>query len=91
MGKIIKNPIFRICGIIAILYYGLFQNKYNPDSLNNRLAPERIKSNLSEISEKSAYIIHNVGKAKEFQKSLTLKEQQDKEEKEKKGVENEEK
>jgi len=91
MDKIIKNPIFRVCGIIAILYYGLFQNKNNPESLNSRLAPEKIKSNLSEISEKSVYIIHNVGKAQEFQKSLTTKEQQDKNDKEKNGVENEEK
>jgi FtsZ-interacting cell division protein ZipA len=91
MGKIINNPIFRICGIIAILYYGLFQNKSNPESLGNRLSPERIKSNLSDISEKSVYIIQNVGKAQELQKANAAKEQQDKDEKEKKEVKNEEK
>jgi hypothetical protein len=68
MKSIIKNPIFRICGIVVILYYGLFQNKHDPDSLNNRLAPTKIKSNLSEISEKSVYIIQNVKKAEEAQK-----------------------
>ena len=78
MIKIIRNPIFRICGIVAILYYGLFQNKYETDSLNNRLAPERIKSNLSEISNKSVHIIHNVRKAEEIQKSLTPQNQPDK-------------
>lgn len=77
MNSITKNPIFRICGIALILYYGLFQNKDNPDNLGNRLAPERIKSNLSEISDKSVYIIGNVKKAEEIQKSVTKEDKKE--------------
>jgi hypothetical protein len=73
MNKIVKNPIFRICGIIIILYYALFKNQHDPDALNKRLAPEHIKSNLSEISEKSVYIIHNIKKAEEIKKSAAEK------------------
>ncbi len=87
MNKLTKNPIFRICGITAILYYGLFHNKHNPDNLANRLDPDRIKANLSEISDKSVYIINNVKKVEEIQKSA-IKKDDDKDGKE---VENEQK
>ncbi len=89
MNSIVKNPIFRVCGIMAILYYGLFQNKHDPDGLSKRLAPGKIKSNLSEISEKSSYIINNVKKVKEIQKSLSLEDQKVQDEKDKKEAEDE--
>ena len=63
---IINNPIFRICGVVVILYYGLFKNKYEPESLGNRFSAERIKSNISEVSEKSAYIAENIRKAEKL-------------------------
>jgi hypothetical protein len=89
ISRLIKNPIFRICGIAAILYYGLFQNKYETDSLGNRLAPEKIKANISDMSTKGAYIVGNVRKAEEITKSA--QEANSKDEKDTKEVENEQK
>jgi len=63
MIKIAKNPLFRIGGIIAVLYYGLFQSN-SENGLNKRLSPNKIKSNISEISQKSVYIIDNVQRAR---------------------------
>ncbi len=77
MQKLIRNPIFRIVGVAVILYYGLFYNKSLPDSLGNRLAPDKIKDNLVEISSKSINIIANVKKADEIKKSLADKKLQD--------------
>ncbi|MCE3255308.1 MAG: hypothetical protein K0R25_802 [Rickettsiaceae bacterium] len=71
MSSLIKNPIFRIIGILVILYYGLFYNNDKPESLKARLAPEKIKSNLSDMSSKSLYIIENVKKAEEVNDSQT--------------------
>jgi hypothetical protein len=68
--KLIQNPIFRIIGIGVILYYGLLYNKSHPDSLANRLAPQKVKNNLTEISEKSTNIITNIKKAEDIKKSL---------------------
>lgn len=65
---IINHPILRIIGIGAILYYGLFKNSSNPDSLRNRLAPAQVKSNLKDLSQHSVFILENVKKAKEIKK-----------------------
>ena len=63
MIKIVKNPFFRIFGIVLILYYGFFQSD-SEKGLNKRLAPDKIKSNISELSNKSIYIIENIRKSK---------------------------
>ncbi len=68
MQQLIKNPIFRILGVIVILYYGLL-HKETPDSLGNRLAPEKVKSNIQEMSNQSLNIIGNIKKAEEIQKT----------------------
>ena len=70
MQKLIKNPFFRIIGVIVVLYYGLFYDNSHPDNLKNRLAPEKIKSNLSEISSQGIYIIDNITKAEEIKRPL---------------------
>lgn len=66
MQKLISNRLFRVVGIVLILYYGLLHDKSNPDSLGNRLAPAKVKSNLKEISNKSVDIMGNLQKAEEF-------------------------
>jgi hypothetical protein len=79
MQKLIRNPIFRIVGIIVVLYYGLFYNKQQPDSLSKRFAPDQIKNNLTEISSKSIDILSNLKKVEDIKKSLEsqpIKEQQ---------------
>ena len=70
MQKLIRNPLFRIIGVTVVLYYGLLHDNHHPDSLGNRLAPEKVKSNLSEMSSQSIYIIDNIKKAEEIKKAL---------------------
>ncbi|MFT6076851.1 MAG: hypothetical protein ACJA02_000328 [Myxococcota bacterium] len=74
MKSIIKHPIFRIAGILAILYYGLFHDKSSPDNLGNRLSSQNIKSNLRDVTSKSLYIIDNVKKAEKISKSYAEQE-----------------
>lgn len=66
MNKLTSNPIFRTVGIILILYFALFHNKQDPDSLGNRLSGERLKENLQEMSVKSVDILEGVRKAEEL-------------------------
>lgn len=75
MQKLINNRLFRIVGITLILYYGLFHDKTNPESLGNRLAPEKVKSNLEQISVKSVEIMGTLQKAEELQKEQQNKQQ----------------
>ncbi len=69
MNQIFKNPLFRICGVVIILYYGLLKDKSNPESLARRLSSERIKANISEISHKSYYVINNIQNAESIKKA----------------------
>lgn len=70
--QLLKNPIVKTIGIIFILYFALFANKKNPESLGNRLSTENIKKNLNEVSQKSKFIITNVKTAKEFAKEKEM-------------------
>jgi hypothetical protein len=76
--KLLKNPLIRLIGIVAILYIGLFSNTYQKDSLGNRLSTSQIKKNLSEVKDKSFNIITNVKKARDYSSnsdsSLIIKE-----------------
>jgi hypothetical protein len=58
--KLLENPLIKWAGILAIIYFALFSNKNNPDSLSNRLSGSNIKKNLNEAKEKSEFIITNV-------------------------------
>ncbi len=58
--EILRNPIVKVVGIAAVLYFGLFSNKDNPESLGNRLSPDQIKKNLSEVQDKGRFIVTNV-------------------------------
>ena len=69
MQNLAKHPLIKIIGIALILYYGLLHNKEHPDSLGNRLSTDHIKNNISDASEKSAYIITNIKKLEEEQKN----------------------
>lgn len=57
---LLRNPLFKFIGIGVILYFALFSNRENPDSLGNRLSSERIKKNITEIQDKSRFIAVNV-------------------------------
>lgn len=69
MRDLINNPFFRIIGIGLILYYGLFNNTETPDSLGNRLAPSKVKSNLSQATRQGKHIVGTLRKAKQLKES----------------------
>lgn len=50
--RIIQNPIIKTVGIFVILYFALFANKENPESLGNRMSKENIKKNLGDVFRK---------------------------------------
>ncbi len=58
--KLLENPLIKIIGIVAVLYFALFHNKNNPQSLGNRFSSKQIKKNLNDIQEKGKFIASNV-------------------------------
>lgn len=76
LNEILKNPLVKICAIMAILYFALFSNKENPESLRNRLSKDKIEKNLHEMSNKSKFIITNVGAAKKAATENAKKEKE---------------
>lgn len=67
--KLLENPLIKIIGIVVVLYFALFANKHNPQSLGNRLSAERIKKNLGDIEEKGKFIASNVRAAQSYSKA----------------------
>jgi len=67
--KLLQNPLVKIVGVIAIIYFALFNNKQNPQSLGNRLSAERIKTNLGEMEQKGKFIASNVSAARSYAKT----------------------
>jgi FKBP-type peptidyl-prolyl cis-trans isomerase len=78
--NLLRIPFVKWMGIGLILYFGLFANKENPQSLGNRLSKENVKKNLDKAREKSRFIAVNVkmaqeiAKEKEAQKKLYVAE-----------------
>lgn len=70
--ELLHNPIIKIIGIVAVLYFALFANKQNPESLGNRLSPTNVKKNFQEAKEKSKFIAVNVKKAQEIAKNQQI-------------------
>jgi hypothetical protein len=70
--QLLRNPIIKTIGIVFVLYFALFANKRNPESLGNRLSADNIKKNLNEVSQKSKFIITNVKAAKELAKEKEM-------------------
>lgn len=62
--EMLRNPIIKITGLVLVLYFALFHDKKNPDSLGNRLSSERIAKNFHEVQEKSTFIMSNIEKAR---------------------------
>lgn len=67
MRALINNPLFRIVGVVVILYFALFKNNHEVDSLSNRLKPAKVKSDLADASANTIYIIDNIQKARSMQ------------------------
>ncbi len=70
MSKILnflRIPLVKMIGIFAVLYFALFSEKQNPNSLRNRLSKEEVKKNFNEASEKSRFIISNVNASRNLE------------------------
>lgn len=63
---LLRIPIVRFLGIIAILYFGLFSKKESSESLSNRLSKDRVEQNLKDAKERSLFIASNLKTAKEI-------------------------
>jgi hypothetical protein len=71
--KLLQNPLIKIIGVLVIIYFGLFANKKNPDSLGNRLSMKKVKEHFSDIGEKGKFIVTNVEAAREYAKTHEVK------------------
>ncbi len=73
IANITKYPIFKIIGIIAIIYFALFYNKSSPNSLGQRLSYDNIKSDLKQAGNQTIFILGNINaaqKIKEGEKNI---------------------
>lgn len=76
--KLLQNPLIKIAGICVILYFALFSNKHNPQSLSHRLSGERLKNKFVEMEEKGRFIASNVQAAKSYAKFKEVAPEQQK-------------
>lgn len=70
--NLLKNPLIKIIGICVVLYFALFANKNNPQSLGNRFSSERIVKDLGDLEEKGRFIATNVNAARALEKGQEL-------------------
>jgi hypothetical protein len=68
---IFRNPIIKLICIGLVLYFALFKNKDNPNSLGNRLSVDKIKQGVSQANQKSFSIVSGIALAK--QQEVVLK------------------
>ncbi len=64
--ELLRKPLVKIIGLALVIYFGLFADKKNPDSLGNRLSSDRIKQNIDQAQEKGAFILSNIDKARQI-------------------------
>lgn len=73
--ELLRNPLIKLIGVAIVLYFALFSNKENPDSLGNRWSFNQIKSDIKEVKSKSEFIINNVHMAQELAKEKNAEKQ----------------
>lgn len=61
-----QNGFVKFFGIGAILYFALFNDKENPNSLGYKFSGDNLKKNLEEVKEHSSKIVKGVLIAKEI-------------------------
>jgi hypothetical protein len=69
---LMRNPIFKVIGIVVILYIALFSNKHDPESLGNRLSVDQIKQDIEDAKKKSNFIASNLLAAQEASKQKAI-------------------
>ncbi len=57
INDLLKNPLVKLVGIGAILYFALFSDEKNPQNLGNKLKKDNLKSGFEQVSEKKNEII----------------------------------
>lgn len=65
---LLRNPLVKITGILTILYFALFSNTYNPNSLGNRFSKENLKKNFDAAQEQGKFIATNLKIAQDLEK-----------------------
>jgi len=70
----IKNPLIKLVGIIAIVYFALFYDSGHKDSLKKRLSSKNIKRNIDHIKDKTVHIKQNIDKVKIYEEKLAIAE-----------------
>jgi len=78
--QLLQNPLVKIIGIAAVLYFGLLYKNDDPESLKTRLDPNRIKSEIDEAKQKGQFILTNLNDAKNPQISAAQKPTEKKDE-----------
>lgn len=69
---LVTNPIFKLVGIGAILYFALFYNKHDNRSLSRRYSAQNIKESISEASKKKKEIEQKISRAKKLQEKAKI-------------------
>lgn len=67
--KLLENPLIKVVGICVIIYFALFHNKNNPQSLGNRFSSQQIKKDLNDMQEKGKFIASNVQAVRSYTKA----------------------
>ena len=65
---LLRNPLVKITSIVTILYFALFSNTYNPNSLGNRFSKENLKKNFDAAQEQGKFIATNLKIARDLEK-----------------------
>ncbi len=65
--RLLQNPLVKIIGVAAVLYFGLLYKNDSPESLSKRLDPDLLKSEIGEAKEKGQFILSNLNEAKSAQ------------------------
>jgi hypothetical protein len=66
-----KNPLIKIIGVVAIIYFGMFYDNDHPDSLGNRLSIDNIKKNMNEVQQKVSDISQTIEIAKQNNQQIS--------------------
>jgi hypothetical protein len=67
---IFKNPIIKIICLALVLYFALFKNKDNPNSLGNRFSVDKIKQGVKQIDQKGLAIVSGIALARQQEVEL---------------------
>lgn len=58
--KLLKNPLVKICGVCLVMYFGLFSDRKNPNSLSQRFSSENIDKSKDVAANKIQFIATNI-------------------------------